>query len=210
MPSARMRCSRRRVQSPSGSDRVLCWPTSSASLSSAQRRKPLDSADVLRFLALLAGRDVELDALSLVESSVSVTLDGREVHEDIVPPLDGDEPVALLCVEPLDRAGRCHALLRSLPFPTESASVSGCICKGQWRVANRFGPDGTRAVVRVVSIVPHSAATEADSRTVSQRTNRQPSPRQITRFGGSPRVHVHLDAHLGFRRQLPIRPKRAY
>src|SRR6266568_4002790 len=129
--SARKRCSRKRVQSRSESDRVLCWPTSPALLGSAQRPKPSDGTDVLRFLALLAGRDVELDALSLVESSVSVTLDGREVHEDIVPPLDGDEPVALLCVEPLDRAGRCHALLRSLPFPTESASVSGCICKGR-------------------------------------------------------------------------------
>src|SRR5690242_5770181 len=136
-----MHCSRRRVQSPSESDRLLWWPTSPASLNSAQKRKPSNGADVLRFLALLAARGVELDALSLVASSIPVTLDGREVHEDVVPPLDGYERVALLCVEPLDRAGRCHALRRSLPFPTESASASGCKYEGQWRVANRFGPE---------------------------------------------------------------------
>ena len=70
--------------------------------------------------------------LSLVESSVPVTLDGREVHEDVVPPLDGDEAVALLCVEPLDRAGRCHfvASLLAVPAPM-SASVSGRMFKGQ-------------------------------------------------------------------------------
>ena len=60
--------------------------------------------------------------------------------------------------------------------------------KGQWRWCEsiRTG-NGTRAVVPRVSFVPHSAATEADSLTVSQRTNRRAAARQINRFGGSPR-----------------------
>ena len=44
----------------------------------------LDDSDVLGFLALTARSDVELDALTLVEGLVAITLDVGEVNEDIV------------------------------------------------------------------------------------------------------------------------------
>jgi hypothetical protein len=47
-------------------------------------RWDLDHADVLRFVALLAGGDVELDALAFVERFVAVAADVRVVDEDVV------------------------------------------------------------------------------------------------------------------------------
>lgn len=44
----------------------------------------LDGADVLGFLALAAGSDVELDQLTLVEGLVAGALDVREVNEHVV------------------------------------------------------------------------------------------------------------------------------
>jgi len=44
-----------------------------------------DDPDVLGLFALLAGGDVELDALALVEALVAIALDVGEVDEDIVP-----------------------------------------------------------------------------------------------------------------------------
>jgi len=167
------------------SGRVVCWPTSSAWLSSAPTRERLDGANVLRFLALLTGRDVELDALSLIEGSISVTLDGREVDEDVVPSLDGDEAVALFSVEPLDRTGRCHfvASLLAVPAPM-SASMSGWYVQRSVALLRiDWDRNGTRAVVPRCLVRVASAATEADVLTVSQRTNRQAAARQITRFG---------------------------
>ncbi len=43
-----------------------------------------DDADVLRFFALAAGSDVELDALTLVEGLVAASLDVGEVDEDVI------------------------------------------------------------------------------------------------------------------------------
>ena len=62
------------------------------------RRPPSasDDADVLGFLALSTGADVELDRLALFERAVAVALDRREVDEDVVGAFTGDEPVALL------------------------------------------------------------------------------------------------------------------
>ena len=61
----------------------------------------LDDSNVLRFLALPAGSDVELDALTLVEALVALTDDVGEVDEHIVALLTRDEAEALLCVEEL-------------------------------------------------------------------------------------------------------------
>jgi hypothetical protein len=60
--------------------------------------------DVQGFFALAARSDVELDALALFEGAVAVTLDGGEVHEDVVSALSRDETEALLAVEPFHGA----------------------------------------------------------------------------------------------------------
>ena len=66
-----------------------------------------DHANVLSFLALLAGCNVELDALALVEALVAVALDVGEVNEDVITLLARDEPEAFFRVEELDSA-LCH------------------------------------------------------------------------------------------------------
>src|SRR5688500_17242160 len=63
-----------------------------------------DDPNVLRLLALAAGRDVELDPLTLLEGAVPVALDVREVDKHVVAALASDEAVALLIVEPLHGA----------------------------------------------------------------------------------------------------------
>src|SRR5437764_15359358 len=69
-----------------------------------------DDAYLLRLRALLALRDFELDALPVLERLVPVHLDRREVDEHVLPPVDRDEAVALLAVEPLHGA-LCHGAL---------------------------------------------------------------------------------------------------
>src|SRR4051794_17126364 len=72
-------------------------------------RSGAEGADLLRLRALGALRDLELDRLVLFEVPVAGTLDGGEVDEDVrAAAVLGDEAVALLTVEPLDRAS-CHA-----------------------------------------------------------------------------------------------------
>jgi hypothetical protein len=58
-----------------------------------------DYADVLGFFALFAGRGVELDALTLFEALVAITLDAGEMYENVVTLLARDEAESLLCVE---------------------------------------------------------------------------------------------------------------
>jgi hypothetical protein len=57
------------------------------------RECPLSSdyADVLSFLALLAGHRVELDALALFEVLVALALDVGEMYEDVITLLARDE-----------------------------------------------------------------------------------------------------------------------
>src|SRR6187431_3240534 len=76
-----------------------------------------ERADVLGLFALTSGGHVELDALTLGEALVAVTLDCGEVDEHVVATLTSDEAVALLAVEPLHGA-LCHVLLplRALDF----------------------------------------------------------------------------------------------
>jgi hypothetical protein len=63
-----------------------------------------DYAYVLRLVTLLAGGDVELDSLALVERLVALTADVRVVDENVVARLARDEAVALVRIEELDRA----------------------------------------------------------------------------------------------------------
>ena len=55
-----------------------------------------DGSDVLGFLALSAGADVELHLLALFQRAVAAALDVRIVDEDIVTLLTGYEAEALL------------------------------------------------------------------------------------------------------------------
>src|SRR5262245_957474 len=66
--------------------------------------------NVFRLGTLVTLRDFKLDALTVLQRLVAVHLDGREVDEDVLPPIDGNEAVALLAVEPLDGA-LCHGAL---------------------------------------------------------------------------------------------------
>ena len=66
-----------------------------------------DHADVLGLRALPAGRNVELDALTLFEGLVTVALDVRKVNEDVIFLFTRDEAEALVCVEELDGT-LCH------------------------------------------------------------------------------------------------------
>ena len=68
-----------------------------------------DSPDVLGFVALAAGADVELDLLTLFEGAVTRPLDCGEVDEHIVATLAGDEAEALLRIEEFH--GTCSQLL---------------------------------------------------------------------------------------------------
>src|SRR4051812_33695489 len=64
-----------------------------------------ERADIRRLRALRPLRDLELDALVLLERTVAVRHDRREVHEDIgATAVLGNETKALLGVEPLDAA----------------------------------------------------------------------------------------------------------
>jgi cytochrome c-type biogenesis protein CcmH/NrfF len=66
-----------------------------------------DHSDVLSFFALFAGRSVELDALTLFETLVAVTLDAGEMNEDVITLLARDEAEALFCIKKLHCA-LCH------------------------------------------------------------------------------------------------------
>src|SRR5271169_6918555 len=63
-----------------------------------------DYDNLVGLRAPVALRDLELDPLSLFEGAVAIRLDSREVDEDVLATVDGDEAVSLVRVEPLDGA----------------------------------------------------------------------------------------------------------
>ncbi len=67
-----------------------------------------DDNDVLCFVALATGSNVELNALTFLQGSVTLGLDVGEVNEDITSTFTRDEAIALLSVEKLD--GTAHLL----------------------------------------------------------------------------------------------------
>src|SRR6266540_6360569 len=78
-----------------------------------------DDAYLVCLLSLWPPGDIELDPLTLLQRSVSLADDRREVYENILAAIDGDEPVALLGVEPL------HGALRHVLLPESRCSNSG-------------------------------------------------------------------------------------
>src|SRR5579862_1878614 len=67
-----------------------------------------ENGDVRGLRALLALLGLELDLRALGERPVAAALDRAEVHEQVLTAVvRRDEPVTLVCVEPLDGSG-CH------------------------------------------------------------------------------------------------------
>jgi hypothetical protein len=70
--------------------------------------------DVLRFFALLAGRDVEFDALTLVEGLVAVAFDIGKMHEDVIALFARNESKPFVGIEELHGALRHkYSILRA-------------------------------------------------------------------------------------------------
>jgi hypothetical protein len=65
-----------------------------------------DFPDVDGLQAFVALLDIELHLLPFSEGSITLLLDGGEVHKHVLPSVLRDKAVALLCVEPLDYTGR--------------------------------------------------------------------------------------------------------
>src|ERR1700760_99784 len=93
-----------------------------------------DDPDVLRFFTLAARRDIELDALTLIQGLVTVSLDVGEVDEDILALLPTDEAETLLGIEKLDCS--CNHCEFSLCFgrakttdPLPGAYTRGVSCQ---------------------------------------------------------------------------------
>ncbi len=66
-----------------------------------------DHPNVLSFFALFARSGVELDALALFETLVTITLDAGEVYEDVITLLARDEAESLFRIEKL-HCSLCH------------------------------------------------------------------------------------------------------
>jgi hypothetical protein len=81
-----------------GDERAACQVLAARSRSTTAKS---GHTNVLSFLTLAAGRDVELDALALVERLVAAALDVGEVDEHVVAMLSRNEAEALLGVEEL-------------------------------------------------------------------------------------------------------------
>src|SRR5262249_25527088 len=81
----------------------------------------LDQADVRRLRALLTLLGLVLHLRALVERAVPRALNRAEVDEEVLAALvGGDEPIALVRVEPLDSSG-CHISFHLLANFTERA-----------------------------------------------------------------------------------------
>src|SRR5665647_687951 len=115
-------CCTRKSSRPSPSAHRCSGTPEATAVSGAGRRRPRPSgrgllgtvdserADVLRLRTLGALSDLELDPLGLLECLVASRLDRRVVHKDVgAAVVLGNEPVALLSVEPLHRTLR-HAV----------------------------------------------------------------------------------------------------
>src|SRR5262245_6321259 len=117
---ARRPGSRTRVQSGSGRGTSRgAQPAARRGISGIRS----DLANVLCFLALPAGGDVELDTLTLVERLVAVALDVREVDEHIVALLPGNEAEALLSIEELH--GACSQVINRFVLDQTTCLVPG-------------------------------------------------------------------------------------
>src|SRR5579859_507468 len=99
-----------------------------------------DRADVLGLRSLGTLGDVVLDPLAVLEAAVAVGLDGRLVDEDVrCAIVGGDEPVALVRVEPLHCSlSHCALLPRRSSGSTGGASrAMATACPSEARPGNR-------------------------------------------------------------------------
>src|ERR687897_2776319 len=140
----------------------------------AMRRDPRpggsDGANVLRLGALLALRDVELDLLALVERAVAVADDGGVVAEDVgAAAVLGDEPEALLRVEPLHSALSHAVLIPCWGCPDRQMPVFGSLHHRQDREERQAEDDCGR------------------SRTKQRHDSDQPEPYAVPRPDGADR-----------------------
>ena len=114
-----------------------------------------DHADVLRFLALLAGSHVELDALALVEALVAVALDVGEVNEDVIALLARDE-------------SKPFSELKNLTVPCATNTRFSA------RQANQFG-------LLAANDCTHRSRTSHGTPTTASRSRRTETPRREIR-----------------------------
>ncbi len=70
-----------------------------------------------RLRALGSVYDLEFHGLPLIERLEALHLDGAIVGKDVSPIFRGDEPIALRCVEPLNRSLHWLASLRQYYLP---------------------------------------------------------------------------------------------
>src|SRR5439155_10250397 len=76
----------------------------------------LHSLDVVCLQTLRALADLKAHRRALFQGLVAVTLDGRKVHENVVPAFATDKSVAFGCVKPLHCTLFLHALRHPLLF----------------------------------------------------------------------------------------------
>src|SRR6516164_7886284 len=108
-----------------------------------------DYDDLVGLRAPVALRDLELDPLSLFEGAVAIRLDSREVDEDVLATVDGDEAVSLVRVEPLDGAlshskqlpncarASSPALVTAEPVDREPVRAATCLARAPRPVRRR-------------------------------------------------------------------------
>src|SRR3954453_4809761 len=101
--------------------------------------------------AFLALGDLELDPLAFFEALVAVGLDGAVVNEDVTTAVYGDEAVALLGVEPLDRA-LCHNDPRLLDSALRAGRRNAATPRGARLARNDTRPKGRRGPPRHISV----------------------------------------------------------
>lgn len=115
-----------------GVQRESCVSQGGAARATPPRNR-LQPYDVLGLQPFRTCTDLELNRLTLAERSVAVSLDSREVHEDVLASFAADETVAFCGIKPLHNTLLSHfyfhlysrKLRRSLKLPAPDMT-RGC------------------------------------------------------------------------------------
>ena len=128
---------------------------------SAHMYKDLELGDVGSLeLAVLAGRDVELDSLALVQGLEAVHLNLGVVDEQVVAVLTRDEAVALVRVEPLNST-LCHVV----PFVLSPAGPNAALARDTVALSHKgYSTPKTPCPCRETRIAGFVPLTESDPR----------------------------------------------
>src|SRR5947209_2852984 len=117
-----------------------------------RHRRRSENSNGLRLIPLGTLRHLELDVLTLLERLVTRAFDGRVVHEKVRAAFTGDEPVALLGVEPLDGTGRHEpiplACLRGpaiAPYPLDGRDGNTPLPSSRWHGTSAPSPNSRRS-----------------------------------------------------------------